>query len=114
MTQEELDALMAGDFEDEGEVKEDVSADIPVDTPSIEDEMIDEEMIDAEQDKAAQQLMHEYRPSSTMSWPPPPPTAQASCACWFPAAMWMWTQQPWRAIPLQPEHRYWCTQTAQI
>ena len=41
MTQEELDALMAGDFEDEGEVKEDVSADIPVDTPSIEDEMID-------------------------------------------------------------------------
>ena len=74
MTQEELDALMAGDFEDEGEVKEDVSADIPVDTPSIEDEMIDEEMIDAEQDKAAQQLMHEYRPSSTMSWPPPPPT----------------------------------------
>ena len=71
MTQEELDALMAGDFEDEDEIATDV--------PTLEDDAPKEDMVDSEtieeaHDKAAMQLMHEYRPSSNMAWPPPPPT----------------------------------------
>jgi len=72
MTQEELDALMAGDLDemDDAETKESPSnkSDAP------ENETLDSDALSEEQDKVTTQMMNEYRPSSTMSWPPPPPT----------------------------------------
>lgn len=73
MTQEELDALMAGDL-DEMEDAAPAQSAIEESLESDEDEMSDSEALEIEKDKAATQMMHEYRPSSTMSWPPPPPT----------------------------------------
>lgn len=63
MTQEELDALMAGDLdeiEDEG-AKE----------PVKEEEAAYEE---EEEEDAKPREVHEYRASAEMAWPPPPPT----------------------------------------
>ena len=73
MTQEELDALMAGDLDS---MDDDVT---PTETAfeesvGLEDELTDSDALAIEKDRAATQMMHEYRPSSTMSWPPPPPT----------------------------------------
>jgi hypothetical protein len=73
MTQEELDALMAGDLDEMDDAAPAQSA-IEESPESEENEMSDSEALEIEKDKAATQLMHEYRPSSTMSWPPPPPT----------------------------------------
>jgi len=73
MTQEELDALMAGDLDEMDDAAPAHSA-IEESLESDEDEMSDSEALEVEKDKAATQMMHEYRPSSTMSWPPPPPT----------------------------------------
>ena len=74
MTQEELDALMAGDLDEMDDAAPAQSA-IEESLESDEDAMSDSEALEVEKDKAATQMMHEYRPSSTMSWPPPPPTA---------------------------------------
>lgn len=72
MTQEELDALMAGDLDEmddaapaQSTIEEEIEA---------EESLVDSDALELEKDKATTQLMHEYRPSSTMSWPPPPPT----------------------------------------
>jgi len=70
MTQEELDALMAGDF-DEGE-EETKSA--PLEEASVEEDAAFEEEDVVEEPKAAPKEVHEYRASASMSWPPPPPT----------------------------------------
>jgi len=79
MTQEELDALMAGDLDD---VQEDAH-----DEPKIEESDVEEEVAEGEEDilqedaveeptqeEKTQKMMNEYKASSTMAWPPPPPT----------------------------------------
>ena len=73
MTQEELDALMAGDLDEMDDATPAQSA-IDESLEAEENEITDSEALEIEKDKAATQMMHEYRPSSTMSWPPPPPT----------------------------------------
>jgi len=70
MTQEELDALMAGDF-DEGE--EETKSE-PLEEASLEEDAAFEEEEVVEELKAAPKEVHEYRASASMSWPPPPPT----------------------------------------
>jgi len=70
MTQEELDALMAGDLDEMDDVAPTETA--FEESAELEDEPMDSDALDIEKDKAATQMMHEYRPSSTMSWPPPP------------------------------------------
>jgi hypothetical protein len=70
MTQEELDALMAGDF-DEGE--EETKSE-PLEEASLEEDATFEEEDVVEEFKAAPKEVHEYRASASMSWPPPPPT----------------------------------------
>ena len=74
MTQEELDALMAGDLDDADETLPSLAA---LDEESDEGLNVQENQepdIQSDEDLAHHKLMHEYRPSSTMSWPPPPPT----------------------------------------
>lgn len=73
MTQEELDALMAGDLEEMGDETADVSV---VDTTSFDQDEPDEEEAEAIEDKSDDnhKEAHEYRASASMSWPPPPPT----------------------------------------
>lgn len=72
MTQEELDALMAGDLD---EIKDEVEE---VTTPEmLEIDINDDELEEANEDKEEQETqreVHEYRASASMSWPPPPPT----------------------------------------
>lgn len=69
MTQEELDALMAGDFDE----SEEETKSKPVEEETLEDEeAVEQEVI--EEEKVAPKEMHEYRTSAAMSWPPPPPT----------------------------------------
>ena len=73
MTQEELDALMAGDLDDMDDAAPKETA--VEESDSVENkELMDSDALEIENDRAATQMMHEYRPSSTMSWPPPPPT----------------------------------------
>lgn len=67
MTQEELDALMAGDLEEIGEGEEEFS--VPEEL-KIDDDEIEEEKVEQQSHKE----VHEYRASASMSWPPPPPT----------------------------------------
>ncbi|MDD3342234.1 MAG: chemotaxis protein [Sulfurospirillaceae bacterium] len=83
MTQEELDALMAGDIDDTQE-------DAPAEIEREEDEPLDEEVTstDADEESCCEESMdealteeevihkqmHEYRPNASASWPPPPPT----------------------------------------
>ncbi|AFL69014.1 chemotaxis protein [Sulfurospirillum barnesii] len=74
MTQEELDALMAGELDDMPTNTTDDALLMDADDETMEESLIDSDALDIEKDKATSQLMHEYRPSSTMSWPPPPPT----------------------------------------
>lgn len=72
MTQEELDALMAGGLDDEEtineeeslEQKEELSEEVQ-EVNSVEEEPKDEKVV---------KETHEYRASADMSWPPPPPT----------------------------------------
>ena len=73
MTQEELDALMAGDLEEVGDETADASA---IDATSFDVEETDEDedkIIENKSDNTHKEV-HEYRASATMSWPPPPPT----------------------------------------
>ncbi len=70
MTQEELDALMAGGIdgiEEEGLGKADKKE-------VFEEEEVTGVVNSVSGDKTMSQIMQEYRPSSTMAWPPPPPT----------------------------------------
>ena len=73
MTQEELDALMAGELDD---MQDDASDALAMDeSEAVEDtSLVDSDALNTEKEKATQQLMQEYRTSSTVSWPPPPPT----------------------------------------
>ena len=72
MTQEELDALMAGDLEEMGDETAEVSA---IDATSFDTETSDEESNEQElEEEASPKEAHEYRASANMSWPPPPPT----------------------------------------
>jgi hypothetical protein len=74
MTQEELDALMAGGLDEEESKteeiedmpQEDMSEIVNEDSTAVED--IEEEKKDDIKET------HEYRTSADMSWPPPPPT----------------------------------------
>jgi len=70
MTQEELDALMAGDF-DESEEETKIE---PLEEMSLGKEIALEEDDKIEEVKAPPKEVHEYRASASMSWPPPPPT----------------------------------------
>lgn len=65
MTQEELDALMAGELEDEDEKV------LPLEEAEEEDIFLEEAPV---LEKKEEKEIHEYRASATMSWPPPPPT----------------------------------------
>jgi hypothetical protein len=71
MTQEELDALMAGGLDDEETITEETSEEDSLE--EVEEEIIEKKEITEEK---AQELKetHEYRTSADMSWPPPPPT----------------------------------------
>ena len=71
MTQEELDALMAGDLGDISDEAESLS--VPEELKiSKNDEFVEdqEDKLEPEEPREA----HEYRASASMSWPPPPPT----------------------------------------
>ena len=66
MTQEELDALMAGGLDEE-------------ETTKTSEEISDEEEVEATSTTEEEQTddtlsAHEYRASADMAWPPPPPT----------------------------------------
>ena len=75
MTQEELDALMAGDLEEMGDATAEVSV---AETTSFDletsDDDIDEEIEEEIEEEESPKEVHEYRTSANMSWPPPPPT----------------------------------------
>lgn len=82
MTQEELDALMAGDLDD---IQEDAHDEPKIEETSFEEEdeeelemvtkaVTPEEAHEPTDDDLNQKMMNSYRASSTMSWPPPPPT----------------------------------------
>lgn len=72
MTQEELDALMAGDLEEMGDETAEVSA---IDATSFDVETSDEDNDEQElEEEVSPKEAHEYRASANMSWPPPPPT----------------------------------------
>ncbi|KHG34550.1 MAG: chemotaxis protein [Epsilonproteobacteria bacterium] len=75
MTQEELDALMAGDLDDADEtLPSPVALDEESDEGVNAHENQESDMQSDENSTHHHKLMHEYRPSSTMAWPPPPPT----------------------------------------
>ncbi|MDD2384903.1 MAG: chemotaxis protein [Sulfurospirillaceae bacterium] len=86
MTQEELDALMAGDLDD-------IQENAPVKTDTEEEEFVeseespddigdDEESLCCEEkpnsahveEELCNKQMHEYRANASVAWPPPPPT----------------------------------------
>lgn len=75
MTQEELDALMAGDLDD---VQEDAQDELKLEESSFvedEEELLEEEEVqEPTHDEKTLKMMNEYRPSSNTQWPPPPPT----------------------------------------
>ena len=78
MTQEELDALMAGDLED---VQEDAHDEPKIEESDLEEEEAEDDILaedsleeEPTHEEKTQKMMDEYRASSTMSWPPPPPT----------------------------------------
>ncbi len=68
MTQEELDALMAGGLDEEESKTEEVE-DMPQEDIS---EIANEDIVEEKKDDIKE--THEYRTSADMSWPPPPPT----------------------------------------
>jgi len=77
MTQEELDALMAGGLDEEETLEENESEDIVEET---KEENIMEDEVSAEKEDISKEKVrelketHEYRASADMAWPPPPPT----------------------------------------
>jgi len=67
MTQEELDALMAGGLDDEETTSEEVE--------DIVDDVVDESTKEPKlEEKEEVKETQEHRTSADMSWPPPPPT----------------------------------------
>ena len=76
MTQEELDALMAGGLDDDEtaaeseEVLEEMTDDA---TEEVKEESVEAGEIAEDKVKELKET-HEYRASANMSWPPPPPT----------------------------------------
>lgn len=75
MTQEELDALMAGGLDDEETTTEEVTEELLEEDSleEVEEEIIEKKEITEEKVKELKET-HEYRASADMSWPPPPPT----------------------------------------
>ncbi len=74
MTQEELDALMAGGLDDEETTSEEEVNDMIEDVASeVEDQVVEAGEISAEKVKDLKDT-HEYRAAADMAWPPPPPT----------------------------------------
>lgn len=71
MTQEELDALMAGDLEEMGDATAEVSV---AETTSFDLETSDDDIDEEIEEEESPKEVHEYRASANMSWPPPPPT----------------------------------------
>ena len=74
MTQEELDALMAGGLDEEESKTEEIE-DMPQEDMSEianEDSTAVEDIEEEKKDDIKE--THEYRTSADMSWPPPPPT----------------------------------------
>lgn len=69
MTQEELDALMAGGLDEEETPEQEVAEESNTEEVAEESES-DEETTNDESFKEA----HEYRAAADMAWPPPPPT----------------------------------------
>ncbi|MBN2964848.1 chemotaxis protein [Sulfurospirillum sp. T05] len=67
MTQEELDALMAGGLDE-------ISEEAANDTPAEEEAAPEEELSEPEADPVEDFNASSYRISSSLSWPPPPPT----------------------------------------
>lgn len=75
MTQEELDALMAGDLEEIGEGEEEFSVPAELKIDETNDEMEEDvKSTESASTQASHREVHEYRASASMSWPPPPPT----------------------------------------
>jgi len=78
MTQEELDALMAGDLDDLDNDENKASiADNDLDESIIDEEIgksIKEDMKDNGYSEAEQKDAREYKADANMAWPPPPPT----------------------------------------
>jgi len=76
MTQEELDALMAGGLDDEEttlESEEVLEEMIDDTTEEVKEQTTEAEEIDEDKVKELKET-HEYRTSANMAWPPPPPT----------------------------------------
>lgn len=71
MTQEELDALMAGDLEEMGDATAEVSV---AENTSFDLETSDDDIDEEIEEEESPKEVHEYRTSANMSWPPPPPT----------------------------------------
>ena len=78
MTQEELDALMAGDLDDlDNDEDKVVVADNDLDDSVIDKEIgksIKDDLEDNDDTEPEQKDMREYKADANMSWPPPPPT----------------------------------------
>lgn len=80
MTQEELDALMAGDLDDVQEDAHDEpkleESDLEEETSEVEEDILCDDTLEEEptHEEKTQKMMNEYKASATMSWPPPPPT----------------------------------------
>lgn len=64
MTQEELDALMAGGLDEEETLEEE--------TTELEDSLEADKEVSQKNENLKE--VHEYRATADMSWPPPPPT----------------------------------------
>lgn len=67
MTQEELDALMAGDLDD-------IADELSQDTSSDDSKNFDDEVANSESDDLDDDVMKGYRVDPQSAWPPPPPT----------------------------------------
>ena len=79
MTQEELDAMMAGGLDDENSLSEEIVEENTIEETPVEEEineevLPEEESSESEEKDSAPKEAHEYRASADMSWPPPPPT----------------------------------------
>ena len=77
MTQEELDALMAGGLDDEETQTENTPEDTlkEIIEEDVAEDIAENELPEAKEEKNNEMKeTHEYRTSASMSWPPPPPT----------------------------------------
>ncbi|MCF6173605.1 MAG: chemotaxis protein [Campylobacteraceae bacterium] len=72
MTQEELDALMAGDLDDQDLGETEASKEENTQETVLEDKKEDETKSEDSNEQIKE--VHEYRADANMAWPPPPPT----------------------------------------